>query len=146
VGVEEGVEPPRFCLVSLPWSFAPSSYAATGWTETLLVERRVGVDRPTAYWLCGGRGDVTLNQVAGLTRVLRRTDADLERFADESGLRHFEGRGWRGFHHHAALCVAAHAFLLAEEIATGADPAIVRREIVSLPGMPKGFKPRGSPR
>ncbi|MCP4445715.1 MAG: hypothetical protein GY811_10300 [Myxococcales bacterium] len=24
---------------------------------------------------------------------------------------HFEGRQWRGFHHHAALCSAAHAFL-----------------------------------
>jgi len=29
----------------------------------------------------------------------------------ELGLDHFEGRTWRGFHHHAALCAAAHAFL-----------------------------------
>ena len=27
---------------------------------------------------------------------------------------HFEGRGWRGFHHHGALCIAAYAFLVAE--------------------------------
>jgi SRSO17 transposase len=29
----------------------------------------------------------------------------------ELGLDHFEGRTWNGFHHHAALCAAAHAFL-----------------------------------
>ena len=33
---------------------------------------------------------------------------------DELGLDHFEGRGWRGFHHHGALCIAAYAFLAAE--------------------------------
>jgi SRSO17 transposase len=26
------------------------------------------------------------------------------------GLGHFEGRGWRGFHHHATLCIAAYGF------------------------------------
>jgi len=30
------------------------------------------------------------------------------------GLGHYEGRGWRGFHHHATLCIAAYAFLIAE--------------------------------
>ena len=29
----------------------------------------------------------------------------------EIGLDHFEGRTWRGFHHHAALCALAHSFL-----------------------------------
>jgi hypothetical protein len=36
---------------------------------------------------------------------------------DELGLDHFEGRGWRGFHHHASLCIAAYAFLAAERLA-----------------------------
>src|SRR5215213_6057353 len=26
----------------------------------------------------------------------------------------YEGRGWSGFHHHATLCIAAYAFLIAE--------------------------------
>src|SRR5262249_21934076 len=29
-------------------------------------------------------------------------------------LGHFEGRGWRGFHHHATLCIAAYGFLISE--------------------------------
>src|SRR6516162_2386312 len=32
----------------------------------------------------------------------------------EVGLGHFEGRGWRGFHHHATLCIAAYGFLISE--------------------------------
>jgi hypothetical protein len=32
----------------------------------------------------------------------------------ELGLGHFEGRGWRGFHHHATLCIAAYGFRVAE--------------------------------
>ena len=31
--------------------------------------------------------------------------------ADEPGLDHFEGRSWRGLHHHALLCLLAFAFL-----------------------------------
>src|SRR5207342_34818 len=32
----------------------------------------------------------------------------------EVGLGHFEGRGWRGFHHHVTLCIAAYGFLISE--------------------------------
>ena len=28
---------------------------------------------------------------------------------------HFKGRGWRGFYHHATLCIAAHGFLISEQ-------------------------------
>ncbi len=32
----------------------------------------------------------------------------------EVGLGHYEGRGWRGFHHHASLCIAAYGLLVSE--------------------------------
>jgi len=34
-------------------------------------------------------------------------------------LSHFEGRGWRGFHHHATLCIAAYDFLFADRLEHG---------------------------
>ena len=41
-------------------------------------------------------------------------ERDYEELKQELGLGHFEGRNWRGFHHHATLCIAAYGFLLAE--------------------------------
>ncbi|TWB09675.1 DDE superfamily endonuclease [Nitrospirillum amazonense] len=41
----------------------------------------------------------------------------------ELGLGHYEGRSWRGFHHHATLCVAVQAFLSGERYRPG--PAAV---------------------
>src|SRR3989475_1318919 len=46
-----------------------------------------------------------------------RIERDYQELKDELGLDHFEGRGWRGFHHHASLCIAAYAFLAAERLA-----------------------------
>jgi SRSO17 transposase len=41
-------------------------------------------------------------------------ERDYEELKQELGLGHYEGRGWRGFHHHATLCIAACGFLVAE--------------------------------
>ncbi len=41
-------------------------------------------------------------------------ERDYQELKQEIGLGHYEGRGWRGFHHHASLCVAAYGFLVAE--------------------------------
>ena len=43
-----------------------------------------------------------------------RIERDYQELKQELGLGHYEGRGWRGFHHHATLCIAAYAFLIAE--------------------------------
>ncbi len=54
-----------------------------------------------------------------------------------------EGRGWRGFHHHAALCVAAYGFLLAERAAippSGPGSAW----LVKTPVFPDAHRPRGT--
>ncbi len=41
-------------------------------------------------------------------------ERDYQELKQELGLGHFEGRNWRGFHHHATLCIAAYGFLIAE--------------------------------
>lgn len=44
----------------------------------------------------------------------RIIDRDYQELKQELGLGQFEGRNWRGFHHHATLCIAAYGFLVAE--------------------------------
>jgi SRSO17 transposase len=70
-------------------------------------------------------------------------DRDHEELKQELGLGHFEGRGWRGFHHHATLSIAAYGFLVAERSrfspsARGGHPGL------STTQLPPGFQPRGS--
>jgi SRSO17 transposase len=44
-----------------------------------------------------------------------------QQMKEELGLDHFEGRSWRGFHHHAALVMLAFGFLLLERERTRGD-------------------------
>lgn len=46
-----------------------------------------------------------------------------QQMKEELGLDHFEGRSWRGFHHHAALVMLAYGFLLLERLRAEDDPA-----------------------
>ena len=41
----------------------------------------------------------------------------------ELGLNHFEGRSWRGFHHHACLVMLAYGFLVLEQLREKEAPA-----------------------
>jgi len=45
-----------------------------------------------------------------------RIERDYQELKQEFGLAQYEGRGWRGFHHHATLCIAAYAFLLTDRL------------------------------
>jgi SRSO17 transposase len=71
-----------------------------------------------------------------------RIERDYQELKDELGLDHFEGRGWRGFHHHASLCIAAYAFLAAERLAHFPPAPLAFLRPARLP---KGFTPRGAP-
>lgn len=46
-----------------------------------------------------------------MARLRWRVERDYQELKQEIGLDHYEGRTWRGFHHHATLCAVAHAFL-----------------------------------
>lgn len=43
-----------------------------------------------------------------------RIERDYQDLEQELGLGHCEGGGWRGFHHHASLSIAAYGFLMAQ--------------------------------
>jgi SRSO17 transposase len=72
-------------------------------------------------------------------------ERDYEELKQELGLGHFEGRGWRGFHHHATLCIAAYGFLIAERSLF--SPSVRVGEIkLPVPKIPAKFHPRGASR
>jgi SRSO17 transposase len=73
--------------------------------EWLLIEWPVGQDEPTKYWLSTLPQDITFRRLVDLAKLRWRIERDYQELKQEVGLGHFEGRGWRGFHHHATLCI-----------------------------------------
>ena len=63
------------------------------------------------YFLSTLPKSTSLRRLVRLAKLRWRVERDYQEMKGELGLDHFEGRGWPGFHHHAALCAVAHAFL-----------------------------------
>ena len=82
--------------------------------EWLLIEWPEGEKEPTKYWLSTLPEDITFQRLVDLAKLRWRIERDYQELKQEFGLGHFEGRGWRGFHHHATLCIAAYGFLISE--------------------------------
>ena len=111
--------------------------------EWLLIEWPEGAKGPTKYWLSTLPQDITFRSLVDLTKLRWRIERDYQELKQEVGLGHFEGRGWRGFHHHATLCIAAYGFLISERERI---PPSAPRRAVRLPpsALPDGYRPRGS--
>jgi len=71
-------------------------------------------------------------------------ERDYEELKQELGLGHYEGRGWRGFHHHVTLCIAAYGFLVAERSRFSPSARAGQLELRAA-RLPPEFQPRGSP-
>ena len=71
-------------------------------------------------------------------------ERDYEELKQELGLGHFEGRTWRGFHHHATLCIAAYGFLVTERTRFSPSARAGHLGLVAC-GPAADFHPRGSP-
>jgi SRSO17 transposase len=110
--------------------------------EWLLIEWPRGDAAPTKYWLSTLPATTPVAHLVRLAKLRWRIERDYQELKDELGLDHFEGRGWRGFHHHGALCIAAYAYLAAERarVSPPAPLAFLRPA-----RLPKGFTPRGTP-
>ena len=111
--------------------------------EWLLVEWPQGDAEPAKYWLSTLPEDITFERLVELAKLRWRIERDYQDLKQELGLDHFEGRSWRGFHHHVSLCIAAYGFLISERetippsgpgsSATGASARL-----------PEGYRPRGA--
>jgi len=110
--------------------------------EWLLIEWPTGEAAPTKFWLSNVAVETTITDLVNLVKLRWRIERDYQELKDEIGLDHYEGRNWPGFHHHAALCIAAYAFLVAER-ARLSPPAPLA--FLKAAPLPRGFRPRGSP-
>ena len=77
----------------------------------LIAEWPPWADAPTKIWISNLPKSTSKKTLIRVAKIRWRIERDYQELKEELGLDHFEGRGWRGFHHHAALCAAAHAFL-----------------------------------
>jgi len=110
--------------------------------EWLLIQWPEGEPEPTKYWLSTLPEHATMKDLLGLPTIRWRVERDFQELKDEIGLDHFEGRGWKGFHHHGALCIAAYAFLAAERARLSPPQPLAFLRPAPLP---RGFRPRGAP-
>jgi SRSO17 transposase len=112
--------------------------------EWIMVEWPEGDAEPAKYWLATLPADTPIAELVANAKRRWRIERDYQELKGEIGLGHYEGRGWRGFHHHATLCIAAYGFLIAERSAF--PPSAAGNEIlVKSSAIPKNFRPRGSP-
>jgi SRSO17 transposase len=79
--------------------------------QWLLIEETNLPTRPFKFYLSNMPPGTSVKTLVRLAKLRWRIERDYQELKGELGLDHFEGRTWLGFHHHAALCAAAHAFL-----------------------------------
>jgi SRSO17 transposase len=111
--------------------------------EWLLIEWPDGEKEPIKYWLSTLPENIALRQLVDIAKLRWRIERDYQELKQEVGLGHFEGRGWRGFHHHATLCIAAYGFLVSERETI---PPSRTRPAMLFPqfALHEGYQPRGS--
>jgi SRSO17 transposase len=113
--------------------------------EWLLMEWPAEETEPTKYWLSTLSVQTTLTALVRLAKHRWIIERDYQELKQELGLGHYEGRGWRGFHHHATLCIAAYGFLVIERSRFSPSARAGRLELRAA-RIPPHFQPRGSPR
>jgi SRSO17 transposase len=113
--------------------------------EWLLIEWPQGEKEPTKYWISTLPATTKFNALIKMAKHRWIIERDYEELKQELGLGHFEGRNWRGFHHHATLCIAAYGFLVAER--NRFSPSARAGHLGFVATSPASdFRPRGSPR
>jgi SRSO17 transposase len=111
--------------------------------EWLLIEWPEHETEPTKYWFATLPEDIAFDRLVDIAKLRWRIERDYQELKQELGLGDYEGRGWRGFHHHATLCIAAYGFLIAERGALPpSGPAFAAP--LARSAIPEGYRPRGA--
>ena len=113
--------------------------------EWLLIEWPRGEAEPTKYWISTLPLNTPLKALTKMAKYRWIIERDYQELKQELGLGHLEGRNWRGFPHHATLCIAAYGFLVAERNRFSPSARAGHLGLVA-PKPTEDFRPRGSPR
>ena len=136
----------RFAAVRVRHAGGNSGKARLRPEQWLLIEWPTTDAEPSKYFLSTLPEETPINELVSVTHQRWRIERDYQDLKQDFGLGHYEGRGWRGFHHHAALSIAAYGFLMAERLVAdkpvGGKKNFVARQV---PALPKDYVPRGSP-
>jgi SRSO17 transposase len=120
-------------------------WRAEPWPEEwLLIEWPEGEKEPTRYWLSTLPADTPIATLVDTAKLRWRIERDFQDLKQEIGLDHYEGRGWRGFHHHAALSIAACGFLVAERSPIPPSAPARKALAASVPEPDETYRPRGA--
>ncbi len=111
--------------------------------EWLLIEWPKGEPEPIKYWLSTMPAETPLATLVDHAKLRWRIERDYQELKQEVGLGHYEGRGWRGFHHHATLCIAAYGFLVSERSLIPPSAAGIET-IIEASAVPQDYRPRGA--
>ena len=115
--------------------------------QWLLIEWPREEKEPTKYWLSNLPASIPLRRLVLLAKQRWIIERDYQELKQELGLGHFEGRGWRGFHHHASMCIAAYGFLVQQRCLFPPPQGESLRTAdlrLPLPRSQAGYTPRGA--
>jgi len=101
----------RFAAVRIRSAHRHQNGMPPGPEEWLLAEWPRDKEAPCRFWLSSLPPSTSVRQLVKLAKLRWRVERDYQDMKQEVGLDHYEGRTWRGFHHHATLCAIAHGFL-----------------------------------
>jgi SRSO17 transposase len=114
--------------------------------QWLLIEWPADQAEPEKYYLSTMAEDCALTDLVRAAHMRWRIERDYQDLKQELGLGHYEGWGWRGFHHHATLSIAAYGFLMAQRLKAGSNTGGKKNFIErQMPAVPQAYIPRGSP-
>jgi SRSO17 transposase len=111
--------------------------------QWMLIEWPEGAEEPSGYWLARLPAKYSLKQLVTISKQRWMVERDYQELKGELGLAHYEGRNWRGFHHHATLCIAAYGFLIAERSRFSPSAHVGHLELRARQ-LPPHFQSRGA--
>jgi Transposase DDE domain len=98
----------------------------------LVVDWPKGAQEPYHCYLAHFHRQPSKAHCLRLSRSRWHVEQYFQRSKDDLGLDHFEGRSWRGFHHHLVLSAIAYLFILTIYLAAKKTSALTLEKILAM--------------